>query len=261
MTGTDMSNIDTTSRHAARGQPILSPYQPTRFLKLPLAFDAVQLQQDLASINAAHWASHFNTNDYDNGWRGVALRSVGGQTSLIPVHDAAYKDTPLLAACPYFVQVLAQFECEKSSVRLLALDAGGSIKPHRDSGTSLEGGITRLHIPIQTSEQVVFCIDGEQVHFTQGHTWYLNASCEHSAHNPTTTSRIHLVLDCVTTPWLEHLFAAAGGSIAPPHPYPDANINDTNVTSVIERLRAGGHASGLRLALELGAIYAGRRAA
>lgn len=236
------------------------PTPPTRYLKLPLSFDAALLEQDLARIAPQHWANHFNTNAYDNGWRGVALRSVGGQTtSLIPVHDAAFSDTPVLAACPYFAQVLAQFECEKSSVRLLALDAGGVIKPHRDSGTSLEGGITRLHVPIQTSSQVTFCIDGEQVHFAPGHTWYLNASCEHSAHNPTATSRIHLVLDCVTNPWLEQLFVAAGGTLAPAHPYPDANVNDTNVISVIANLRATGHASGLRLAEQLEAIHAGRR--
>jgi quercetin dioxygenase-like cupin family protein len=229
-------------------------------LKLPLSFDLVRLQQALASIDAAHWISHFNTSAYENGWRAIALRSVGGQLhDILPLDHADFADTPLLSACPYIQQVIQQFQCEKTSIRLMALDPGGWIKPHRDSGTALEDGITRLHIPIQTSPEVMFCIDGEHIHFSAGDTWYLNASWEHSVKNQSTKSRIHLMMDCITNPCLEQLFAQAGGVTRAPHAYPDPSIHDDNVQEVIAALRSGGHAASLQLAHQLQTIYAGRQ--
>ncbi len=236
------------------------PGEGTPYLKLPLSFDVALLQQDLAKIEADHWISHFNTSAYENDWRAVALRSLGGQMkNILPLDHADFADTPLLSSCRHFQQVIAQFQCEKTSIRLMALDPGGWIKPHRDSGTSLEDGITRLHIPIQTSPEVMFCIDGESIHFSAGDTWYLNATCEHSVKNQSTRSRIHLMLDCLTNPWLEQLFASAGGLVRTPNAYPDPNIHDGNVQEVIAALRASAHATGLQLANQLQNIYASRQ--
>lgn len=232
----------------------------TPYLKLPFSFDLARLQRELDAVQRVHhqqWVSHFNTAAYENNWGCIALRSVGGlQDSIIPVDGAPFEDTPLLAHCPYFQEVIARFDCEKTSVRLMALEPGGTIKPHRDSGAALEDGITRLHIPIQTSPQVMFCIDGEWIHFSAGDTWYLNASCEHSVQNRSSQTRVHLMLDCVTNSWLEQVFAAAGGVLRPASPYGDAAITDANVLQVIANLRAAGHAGGLRLAEQLQATHA-----
>ncbi len=232
----------------------------TGYLKLPFSFDLDQLQQALADIEASQvWVNHFNTAAYEKNWGCIALRSVGGALDhIMPLEGAAFEDTAVLAASPYLQRVINHFPCEKTSVRLMALEPGGVIKEHRDDGGALEDGMTRLHIPIQTTPQVLFRIDGQDVHFTAGDTWYLNASCLHGVVNPSPLPRVHLMLDCVTNPWLQAVFEAAGGVLRPPAPYGDPAIDDDNVHDVIAGLRAGGHEAGTRLADQMQAIHAGR---
>lgn len=232
---------------------------PSPYLKLPLSFDIARLRGELAGIEASHWIGHFNTSAYDKNWSCIPLRSVDGQLRhIMPLENANYQDTPILQQCPYLRHVLAQFACEKTSVRLMSLEAGAVIREHRDEGSSLDDGIARLHIPIQTSGQVLFRIDGQEVHFSAGDTWYLNASCLHAVHNNSPRDRVHLMLDCIANPWLEELFAAAGGVRRAPHPYGDPAIDDGNVLQVMQSLRAGGHEVGARLADQLDAIHARR---
>ncbi|RZJ13310.1 MAG: aspartyl/asparaginyl beta-hydroxylase domain-containing protein [Haliea sp.] len=179
----------------------------------------------------------------------------------MPLESSTFRDTPVLRQCPYFRQVLARFECEKTSVRLMSLEAGGVIREHRDEAASLEDGMTRLHVPVRTSPPVIFRIDGEQVHFSAGDTWYLNASCLHGVENRSAQSRVHLMLDCITNPWLEQMFQAAGGVLRAPPPYGDPAIDDANVLEVIASLRAGGTGVGARMADQLETTCAGRTGA
>lgn len=235
---------------------------PTRYLRLPLSFDAARLQHDLRGIEDSPWISHFNTGAYDKGWACIPLRSVGGRLDhIMPLDGAPFSDTVLLARCPYVRQVLDAFECEKTSVRFMALEPGGVIKEHRDAGASLDDGVTRLHIPVLTSPQVLFRIDGEEVHFSAGHTWYLNASCLHGVDNRGALPRVHLMLDCVTNPWLERMFVAAGGVLREPPPYGDPAIHDGNVLDVVAGLQAGGSPAAAGLAARLKAIHAQRQIA
>jgi hypothetical protein len=221
----------------------------TRYLQLPFSFDIERLQQDLMIANQSDWISHFNTQAYENDWSCIPLRSVGGRSDhILPLDGLPFEDTPILQQCHYFQEVIRQFECEVTSVRLMALAPGGEIKEHRDAGTSLEDGITRLHVPIQSNPQVLFSIDGELVHFSVGNTWYLNASCLHGVRNTSTQNRIHLMLDCVTNAWLENVFLKAGWIQPEPSIYADRSINNENVQQIISALRLGGTETGLLMA-------------
>lgn len=234
---------------------------PTPYLRLPLSFDMSRLQQDLEAIENSPWIGHFNTSAYEKGWGCIPLRSVGGRLDhIMPLDGVSYADTPLLARCPYIREVLASFACEKTSVRFMALEAGGVIHEHRDAGASLDDGLTRLHIPVRTSPEVLFRVEGQEVHFSAGDTWYLNASCLHGVTNGSTRARVHLMLDCVTNPWLERLFMAAGGRLREPPAYGDPAIHDGNVMAVVDGLLAGGHARGAALAADLMATHARRQA-
>ncbi|MED5594779.1 aspartyl/asparaginyl beta-hydroxylase domain-containing protein [Janthinobacterium sp. P210006] len=231
---------------------------PSTWLRLPLAFDVARMQHDCSQFAASDWISHFNTGAYDSGWSCVPLRSPGGDAGhIVPVDGARYADTPQLGRCPYLREVLARFECDTRAVRLMALEPGAIIRAHRDAGTALADGLTRIHIPIHTSPQVLFSIDGETVHFTAGHAWYMDASCLHAVHNRGMTPRIHLVLDCITNGWLEALFAAAGFVPKPLPKYGDANIHDGNVHAIIAQLRAAPTPASLALASELAALAPG----
>ncbi|MES2610629.1 MAG: aspartyl/asparaginyl beta-hydroxylase domain-containing protein [Pseudomonadota bacterium] len=232
---------------------------PTLYLKLPFSFDLARLQDDLGRVAPTEWIGHFNTSAYEKGWSCAPLRSVDGRTDhIIPVESGRFEDTAILARCPYFRHAIDQFQCEKTSIRLMSLEAGGVIHEHRDAGGSLEDGLTRLHIPVQTSPLATYRIDGEEVHFCAGSAWYLNAGCLHGAENRSPQARIHLMIDCVTNPWLAQIFQAAGGIQRDPPPYGDASIDDDNVLQVIAALRAGGHAASTQLADRLQETHARR---
>ncbi|SEN49310.1 Sulfotransferase family protein [Duganella sp. CF517] len=198
-----------------------------RYLKLPLSFDAARLQAELDALLAPQWVEHFNTRDYDGGWRCLALRSADGRPRDIgALSEANFLDTPALAQCPYLRAVLDTFECDKAAVRLMAQEAGAVIKPHRDAATAFDDGLARLHVPLQTDPAVTFCIDGEDIHFSRGDTWYLNAGRTHAVHNRSARSRIHLVLDCLVNPWLRQLFARAGMAPSAPPRFGQVGADD-----------------------------------
>ena len=231
---------------------------PSTHLRLPLRFDVARMQQEIARFAAADWLAHFNTGAYENGWSVLPLRSAGGDARhIMSLDEVAYADTPHLAHCPYLRQVIAGFDCEVGAARLMALEAGAVIREHRDPGTALADAVTRIHIPIQTSPQVLFRIDGEQVHFSAGHAWYMDASCRHAVENRGAAPRVHLVIDCLTNDWLEQLFASAGFVPKPAPKYGDASINDGNVQHIIASLRATGEPAVLAQAERLDAIYRG----
>lgn len=184
----------------------------TPWLKLPLVFDADRMREDLARIPDDAWISHYNTGAYETGWSCVPLRSAEGRADhILALEDAAYEDTRWLDRCPNLREVIAQFQCDKTSVRLMALEAGAIVDEHRDPGTAMEEGITRVHVPIATTPQALMRIEGEVVHFAAGHAWYLNAACLHGVENRGATARVHLMIDCVTNDWVREVFAAAGG--------------------------------------------------
>jgi quercetin dioxygenase-like cupin family protein len=226
--------------------------QATRWLRLPLAFDVEGLRADLGIATAWHWQTHYNDRAHRGSWTSIALRSASGEAGDIQAWEGAdFRDSPLLARCPGFREAVDSFACEKKAVRLMALAPGAEIMPHRDRGGSLEDGLARLHIPIVTDPAVVFTLDGEEVHFSAGATWYMNANCLHAVRNGSTRERVHLVLDCVPNAWLLALFEASGWRPAPPPKYGDPNIDDANVGAVIAALRASGNPAAEALAAQL----------
>ena len=185
--------------------------------RLPLRFDPGRLLADLGRIEPSEWVPHFNIHYHDGGWSGVALRSAGGNAAGLfpdPLAIPAVAPTPLLARCPYFAEVLDQIRCPQTSARLLRLASGSSIREHRDYELAFEDGEIRLHIPVATSPEVEFALDGRPVVMTAGECWYLNLNLLHRVSNRGQVDRVHLVVDCVVNDWLRSLFppevAAAG---------------------------------------------------
>lgn len=182
-----------------------------RFFTLPLHFDVAKLIEDLATAEAQQWTSHFNQQDYDGQWTGIALRSATGESANInALTEVKYHHTPLMEHCQYFREIVEMFECEIESVRLLALMPGSEIKTHRDHGLGYQHGCFRLHIPILTDELVDFVVDGEKLDMQPGTLWYANFDLMHSVKHAGTTRRIHLIIDGKRNAWTDELFGKAG---------------------------------------------------
>lgn len=250
-TMTDTATSTATSMHARA--PALR--QATRYLRLPFDFDPARLEHDLAQLHPDEWIDHYNQQAHQRRWSCLPLRSAGGRADHIMANlESNFLDTPLLARCPYFQYVLNSFHCEKTSVRLMALESGGRILTHTDAGGGFEDGVARIHIPIISDAAVIFTIDGEDKHFSVGAAWYMNANCRHAVHNGSDRTRIHLVLDCTPNPWLRQLFTDAGWRANPPAKYGSPDIHDGNVAAIIAGLRARGDATALAMADRLADI-------
>ncbi len=227
----------------------------TRYLRLPFLFDVRRLECDLENIDEEMWMAHVNTTAYTGEWRCVPLRSVDGRSDhILSLSGMHYDDTAILERCTYFREVIDNFECEKLSVRLMAMAPGSRILMHRDHGTSFEDGVVRLHVPIITAPEVLFTVADEDVHFAAGHAWYLNANCPHGVTNESTRPRIHLMLDCIANPWLERVFMEAGFEPDEKPKYGDPSITDDNVAEVIAGLHALGTPAGRKLAAQMIAV-------
>ena len=185
------------------------------FFRLPFEFDTVAMQRDLRTCEESAWKAHFNARDYAGSWTSIALRSVSGAADdILPPPDAHYRDTGLLARCPYFTHILQGFQCKLESVRLLNLAPGSRIKEHSDPQTGYRYGVFRLHVPLATSEQVHFMIGGQRLAMCAGECWYGDFSQPHSVENRSDAARVNLVIDGRRNAWSDALFARAGYDFA-----------------------------------------------
>jgi hypothetical protein len=183
-------------------------------LQLPLSFDPDLLRRDLDRLSAGDWTSHFVRQNYEGDWSALPLRCVAGATHpVMRIYSdptaTAFEDTPMLAACGYFQQVLAAFQCDVRSVRLMRLTPGSVIKEHSDHDLDVAAGAVRIHVPITTSPQVEFLLNGSRVEMEPGSAWYLRLADPHAVANRGTEDRVHLVLDATVNDWMKGLFQDA----------------------------------------------------
>ncbi len=186
------------------------------FFKLPFLFDEQRLLRNLETCLKLHWKSHFNTQDYDGSWTSIALRSPSGNENDINTFttDSSFSDTPLLEKCGYFKEIIAGFNCEKETVRLLCLNPNSFVKEHNDFQLGYEYGFFRLHIPIKTSPEISFRVGGHEIPMRSGECWYANFHLPHSVENNGKIARIHLVIDCLRNDWSDELFEKIGFDFA-----------------------------------------------
>lgn len=187
--------------------------------RLPCATSLDALQADIAPLLRQSWVGHVNHRDYQGDWNVLPLRCRSEHAEAHPLlqgfsiqgieEGEEWRDLPLLRECPAIQSVLAGLRCPLKSVRLMRLCAGAWIKPHRDHGLALEYGEARLHLPIQSSRDVRFMVDGQRAPLREGELWYINTDREHEVRNTGKTDRIHLVIDCLANDWLrERVYAA-----------------------------------------------------
>jgi len=189
------------------------PPFPDRLL-LPLEFDPARLAADLANLSAVAWTAHFVTQNYDGDWSAIALRRPAGARHPVQMiySDPSctdYADTPMLAASPYFREVLAALACPAQAVRLMRLAPGSLVKEHQDHDLSFEDGMVRIHIPVITNEGVDFRLNGVRCSMPAGSCWYLRLSDPHSVANRGASDRVHMVIDAAVNDRIGALFERA----------------------------------------------------
>ena len=179
-------------------------------------FDVDRLRRDLEACERAHhaWVTHAQVLEgHSTGWNVLPLRARAGDMSEAcarPQRPEPFLDTILLDHAPYLREVIDGLDATVSSVRLSALHAGGKIYEHSD-GPGFEIGTAeeiRLHIPIVTSDDVWFVVDGERYFLRAGETWYGDFTRPHWVENRGSQARIHLTIDTRVSQTVLGLFPA-----------------------------------------------------
>ncbi len=181
-----------------------------KYLQLPFLFDTTLMQDELKKIAEEQWLLHYQTMHYEGEWTAIPLRSADGSLDNVfinPAENPEYKDTSLLHSSPLFREILLQFKCPLLAVRLLKLNAGATIKEHKDADLQFEKGEARIHIPIITHPLVEFYLDKERINMQEGECWYMNFNLPHSIINNSPVNRVHLVIDVVANEWITTLFS------------------------------------------------------
>lgn len=194
--------------HAAEARTLRGPLFSR--LSLPVPVPVASLQAEVSQWAAHSWLAHVNRLGYEGGWDVMPLRCQKQHLAAHPLLQGFaltagqddWDDLPALKQCPSIGQLLGRIQCPIKSVRLMRLHAGASIRPHRDHGLHLGCGEARLHVPVWTNPDVHFIVAGREAPMREGELWYFNADEEHEVINRSRTSRTHLVMDCVVTPWL-----------------------------------------------------------
>ncbi len=217
----------------------------TKYLKLPLSFDPKALEEDLKGISEEKWLPQIYTINYDGRWTSLALLSSDGDNDTFSSASAndELKETVILQNCPYFKKVLDSFHCPLISARLLRLNAGSYIKPHKDYKLGYENNNFRVHIPIETNDQVEFILDGQQLSMLPGESWYTNVNFTHSVANRGKNDRIHLVLDAERNEWSDELFF----SLAPKESFSLLQESQEEKRQIIEELKRMNNPASKRL--------------
>ncbi len=180
--------------------------------KLPFEYNIELLKTDLEIALNFNWKDHYSRHDYSGNWTLIPLWSLHGSLDELKCEGEAsdYKPTALLKNCSYFQSIIDQFKCDKTRVCLMKLDPNSNIKTHVDRGLSYLSGSFRVHIPIQTLDELYFYHAEERVVMEEGSCWYLNFELPHRVENKGTIPRVHFVMDCERNEWSDKLFAALG---------------------------------------------------
>jgi hypothetical protein len=166
---------------------------PLPFYQLPVLFDMVRLQAEVAALPTDAWQPH---PDRLPGNSAARLISVGGAET--DANHGQMLATPWLETMPYLRQVLAGFGVVWSRSRLMRLASGASVPEHADINYHWFSRV-RLHIPIFTRPEVRFHCDGQSVHMAAGEAWIFDNWRRHHVDNGSSANRIHLVADTTGT--------------------------------------------------------------
>lgn len=179
---------------------------------LGISFDADRLRAETTLAANIGWERHFNRQDYEGDWSGIALRTNSPRprySLYVDGADTPFRDTDVFANMPYFRECVARLPFETRAVRILKLAPGAVIKEHRDYEISIDHGEARFHIPIATNAETEFCVADLPLVFPEGECWYVNVDLPHRIVNRGETDRVHLIVDAVVTPELRETVHAA----------------------------------------------------
>ena len=159
------------------------------FIRLPFAFDANRLADEILALPDAAWMSH--PSDLKGNSAVALISRDGGDNNDF---EGAMSETPHLQACPYMRQVLASFGEVFGRSRLMKLTPGAEVSQHVDFNYHWYTRV-RIHVPVITNPGVTFYCADQDTHMRAGECWIFNSWRRHRVTNDSDEERVHLVID------------------------------------------------------------------
>ena len=180
------------------------------FLKLPIAFSAEALREEIAALPDSAWVPHAT------GFAGnVAVRLVTAGGGPNDSFEGPMRATDDLVRCHYIQEIMAELAGVWGRSRLMGLEPEAEVPAHVDVHYYWRTHL-RIHIPIVTNPAVTFTCGDTSVHMAPGECWVFDSFRWHDVQNKGTERRVHLVLDTIPTDRLWDLVETARSGNAEP---------------------------------------------
>lgn len=173
-------------------------------VRLGLQADPDRLRTEVAAIPASDWGATAGRIGHQSAAQAIFLRGYAPAEGQKPIEDR-----PILQQLPYVRSIVEELIPASPMRALLArLPAGAAIPPHYDRLPYFSKTL-RVHIPIETNDQVWMICAGRAYQMRPGEVWVLNNSTQHAVRNDhPSSSRTHLICDFLPRPALIELVQA-----------------------------------------------------
>lgn len=172
-------------------------------VRLRLSTDSERLHDEVDALPADFWGTRGGRVGVHGAAEAIFLRGYAPAEGEKPIEDR-----PVLERLPYIRSILDETIPAQPLRALLArLPAGATIPPHVDGRPYFSKSI-RIHVPVETNEQVWMLCAGQAYQMAPGEIWALNNSASHGVLNGhQSQSRTHLICDFLPSAQLLDLIA------------------------------------------------------
>jgi len=160
-------------------------------LRLPLTVDAERLRREVDSLPSAMWSGTGGRVGVHQAAQAIFLRGYAPAEGPKPIEDR-----PPLALLPYAKSIISdQMGATPLRCLLAKLPPGATVAPHIDHAPYFAKSL-RVHLPVETNEQVWMYCAGKSYRMRTGEVWVLNNSDMHGVWNASSDqSRTHMICD------------------------------------------------------------------
>ncbi len=162
------------------------------FRRLQIEVDVNEIVAEVDRLDPSSWRPHPEGHDGNDA---LPLVSANGSTDDDSV-DGDMRPTPVLQRLPSLVPVLAALDAPIGRTRMMRIVPGGEATAHVDLNRYWWDR-HRVHIPLRTDPSVEFRCGDAGIHMPAGSAWVFDTWRKHNVINPSSSERIHLVIDTV----------------------------------------------------------------
>jgi len=196
-------------------------------LRLPLSVDVAALRSEVQALPSEFWGSAAGRVGVHRVAEAVFLRGYAPAQGDLPVEDRSALQ--YLPVARHIIEKL--IPAQRLRCLLARLPPGEVVAPHVDIPPYF-GKTLRIHVPVETNDQVFMAACGLCYRMQAGEVWVLNNSSSHAVWNAhATQSRTHMICDFLPSPALLELIRRGDRGLGEYRPEVDARVQTARLRS------------------------------